>query len=436
MLDIKFIRENPEQVKKAISDKQLVGTVDIDKLLELDAEYRNLLQSVETHRALRNQLSKDISKVDSEAKEKLLEEATRVKEELVTMEKDLVELETQRLITLKKIPNIISPDVPFGLGEEDNVVVKTVGSPREFDFTPKDHMELGEALNLIDTKKASEISGSRFNYLLNEAVLMQFGIIQLVFDTLTSEKTMGELANSVGNPSSKVYSPVLPPVFMRTEIMDKMDRLNPADERYVFEKDGMVLVGSAEHTLGPLHMKETLKDEELPIRYIGYSTAFRREAGSYGKDTKGILRVHQFDKLEMESFSSPEMGQNEQDLIVAIQEYLLQKLELPYQVIAICTGDMGKPDYKQVDINTWIPSYNAYRETHTSDYMTDYQSRRLEIGYEHGGYVHMNDATAIAIGRILIAILENNQQADGSVLVPKVLQKYVGKEVITKRVKE
>ena len=430
MLDIKYIRENADIVKKAVHDKQLTGSVNIDKLLELDEKYRQLLQNVETHRALRNQLSKDIPLVSADEREKLIEEATKVKEELASYENEFSEIETERDNLLLKVPNIISEDVPYGVGEEDNVVIRTIGKPREFDFTPKDHIELGESLNLIDIKKASEVSGSRFNFLLNEAVLMQFALIQFVFDTLTSEQTVEELAKSVNNPSFKTFTPVLPPVFVRTGVMDKMDRLQPTDERYVFERDDIVLIGSAEHTLGPLQMHESLSDPELPIRYIGYSTAFRREAGSYGKDTRGILRVHQFDKLEMESFTTPEMGQAEQNLMVAIQEYFLQKLELPYQVIAISSGDMGKPDFRQVDINTWMPGYSAYRETHTSDYMTDFQSRRLNIAYESGGYVYMNDATAIAIGRTLIAILENYQQKDGSVIVPEVLRKYMGKDVI------
>jgi len=221
---------------------------------------------------------------------------------------------------------------------------------------------------------------------------------------------------------------------MRPSVMKKMDRLDPVEERYLIKDNDLVLVGSAEHTLGPLHMDEMLNEEDLPIRYIGYSTAFRSEAGSYGKDVRGILRAHQFDKLEMETYVPVEYGEVEQKFIVAIQEYLIQKLGIPYQLIQICTGDTGKPDYNQFDIESWIPSQGKYRETHTSDYMTDFQSRRLNIKYKTKDgdkkFVYMNDATAFAIGRILIAILENYQQKDGSVKVPDVLQAYVGKEVI------
>jgi seryl-tRNA synthetase len=212
-----------------------------------------------------------------------------------------------------------------------------------------------------------------------------------------------------------------------------MDRFDPIEDRYYLEKDNALLVGSAEHTLGPMHMDEVLTEKDLPIRYLGYSTSFRREAGTYGKDTRGIFRVHQFDKVEIESFTTSEHGDKEQELMVAIQEYLLQKLEIPYQVIMICSGEMGKPDYRQIDIECWIPGQGRYRETHTSDYMTDYQARRLNTKVSIKGkteFVHMNDATAIAIGRTIIAILENCQQKDGSVVIPKVLQKWVGKDKI------
>ena len=225
------------------------------------------------------------------------------------------------------------------------------------------------------------------------------------------------------------FIPVIPPVMVKSEIMKKMDRFDPIEDRYYLKEDDLLLVGSAEHSLGPILMDKTVKEEELPIRYVGYSTAFRREAGSYGKDTKGILRVHQFDKLEMESFTTSENGQSEQDLIVALQEYIVGQLGIPYQVVSICSGDMGKPDYKQIDIECWVPSQNKYRETHTSDYMTDFQARRLnaKVIRKDGNteLMYMNDATATAIGRMLIAILENYQQADGSVVVPEILRKYM-----------
>jgi len=229
---------------------------------------------------------------------------------------------------------------------------------------------------------------------------------------------------------AKPFTAVVPPVFMRPQVMNRMARLDPIEDRFFFEKDDLILIGSAEHTLGPLHMDETVKEEALPIRYVGYSTAFRREAGSYGKDTKGILRQHQFDKIEMESFTLPEDGLAEQELMVGVQEYLLQQLGLPYQVVLVCTGDMGFPDQRQIDIETWMPGQNTYRETHSADYVGGFQARRLNTRVKRADnsveHVHMNDATAFAIGRTLIAILENYQNEDGSVTIPEVLRPYMG----------
>ena len=227
--------------------------------------------------------------------------------------------------------------------------------------------------------------------------------------------------------------PVVPPVLIRPDVFEKMARLHPKEERYYIESDGIYLIGSAEHTLGPMHMNENFSEKELPIRYVGFSTSFRREAGTYGKDTRGILRVHQFDKVEMESFTTFQDSDREQEFFVAIQEYLVKSLEIPYQVVLMCTGEMGDPNYKQIDIEVWLPGEGKYRETHTSDHMTDYQARRLNTKVQSKGrteFVHMNDATVFAIGRTIIAILENYQQKDGSVLVPKVLQKWVGKKKI------
>jgi len=253
-----------------------------------------------------------------------------------------------------------------------------------------------------------------------------------------NEKVLKKIANSVERGySPKPFIPVFPPVLIRPEVFTKMARLSHADkdERYYLEKDDLYLIGSAEHTLGAMHMDETLREECLPLRYIGFSTSFRREAGSYGKDTRGIIRVHQFDKLEMESFTLAENSLKEQNFIVAIQEYLMQQLGLSYQVIMICAGDMGGPDARQIDINAWMPGEGRYRETHTSDMMTDYQTRRLatKVRRKNGAtdLAHTNDATAFAIGRMLVAIIENYQTKDGKITVPKVLQKYVGKKVIS-----
>ncbi len=435
MLDIKFIRDNRERVEKAVQEKKVVDKADVDLILSLDDEIRSITNELDALRQKRNELNKQIKSAKGDAERKTaIEQNTALKPKEKELEDKINERKLIFEAEILKLPNVTSERMPYGTSEEENQVIRTWGKVSTFDFEPKDHVDLGKSLGIIDVEKSGEISGSRFYYLMAEAALMQFGLVQLVFETLTNQNLIGELAKKVGSPFDRPFIPVVPPVMMKPEVMKKMDRLDPIDERYQLKNDDLILVGSAEHTLGPLHMNEIIDEKNLPIRYIGYSTAFRREAGSHGKDVRGILRVHQFDKLEMETYVPEEYGQQEQDLIVALQEYLVQQLEVPYRVIQICTGDTGKPDYNQYDIECWIPTQNQYRETHTSDYMTDFQARRLNIKYRtkdgEKKFVHMNDATAFAIGRILIAIIENNQQKDGSVRVPKVLQKYVGKEVI------
>jgi len=434
MLDIQFIRENKKQVQDAIKNKKIKEKVDVEELLKLHTEYKQVETQVVELRTRRNELSDQIRGSDDSKRQGFIDEATQIKAQLHKLEADLKNKKEKVDKLLLVIPNVTDPKMPVGVSEEDNQVIKKWGEIPEFDFEPKDHVDIGKTLDLIDVEKSAQISGSRFYYLKNEAVLLQFGIIQLVFNTLSNKTLLAEIAKEVGHPSPTIFSPIIPPVLMKPEIMKKMDRLDPIDERYVIPKDGLVLIGSAEHTLGPMHMDEIFEKDDLPVRYVGYSTSFRRESGSHGQDVRGILRVHQFDKLEMETYVSEEQGEVEQKFILAIQEYLVQQLEIPYQLVQICTGDTGKPDYNQFDIECWIPSQKKYRETHTSDYMTDYQARRLNIRYKVGEgkkkFVHMNDATAFAIGRILIAILENNQKKDGSVVVPQVLQDYVGKEVI------
>lgn len=420
MLDINFIRNNPEKVKSGIASKNANPSL-VDDFLVLDEEWRKLTKEIDDLRAEQKKFGN----------ERKIEEATKIKDKIQLLENDLKRIENNRQEILWQIPNLPSEDTPIGKDESENKILRKWGEPKQFDFKPRDHVELGELLGIIDIENASKISGARFNYLKGGAALLEFALIQYVFHTLTDAKLIKSFAAKVEkNYPSNVFVPVVPPVMIRSDVLHKMARLKPEEEKYYLPKDDLYLAGSAEHTLGPLHMDEIIPEEKLPIRYIGFSTSFRREAGSYGKDTRGILRVHQFDKLEMESFTVPEDSIKEQDFIISIQEYFMQSFEIPYQVVAICTGDMGGPDTKQIDIEAWIPSQNRYRETHTSDLMTDYQARRLNTKVRRKNnelqFVHMNDATAFAIGRTLIAILENYQQKDGSILVPKVLQEYVG----------
>lgn len=413
----------------------------VDRLLEVDKKRREITTEMEGLKATKNKTSRIIVEAkDIDEKKKIIGGMKELDVKSGILNKEQKELDQQFQSLIIMIPNIPDDDVPAGKDETENVILRKIGEPLEFSFKPKDHLEIGKELDLIDTETAAKVSGSRFAYLKNEAAILEYAIVQYVFRTLSDPAIIKKIADGIETGySASPFVPVVPPVMIKPDIYIKMARLDPGqeEERYYLQKDDQYLIGSAEHTLGPLHMDETIPEEKLPFRYIGFSTSFRREAGSYGKDTKGILRVHQFDKLEMESFTIPENSRKEQDFIVAIQEYLVNSLSIPYQVVAVCTGDMGGPDARQIDIECWMPGQGKYRETHTSDMNTDYQARRLNtrVRRTDGGVelVHMNDATAFAIGRILIAILENYQQEDGSVIIPEVLRKYTGFDKIERK---
>ncbi len=429
MIDLADLRVRPDAYQAAATNKGI--KLNVQEFIVLDERRRALIPLVEEMRARRNKVSKEVPQMKGEEKEKTIKEMKALGDELKTHEGELTAVEEKWKTMQLLVPNLPLPHVPVGLSEEENVVIRTVGKPRVFDFPVKDHVMLGKELDIIDVEQAAIVSGSRFAYLKGDAVRLQMAIIQMTFDILGNEKILAAVAKKAGlKVSTKPFVPVLPPVIMRRDVMDRMDRLQPEEQRYLLPEDGQVLVGSAEHTLGPYYMEKTFEAEQLPVRFIGYSTAFRREAGTYGKDMGGILRVHQFDKLEMESFTTADAGADEQQFIVALQEYLVQQIEVPYRVVQKCTFDIGKPNANGIDIDCWIPSQEKYRETHTSDYMTDFQSRRLGTHYTTAdgkrALVHMNDATAFAIGRTLIAILENHQQADGSIVIPKALRPYMG----------
>ncbi len=434
MLDIKFIRENKDIVKESARKKRV--EVDIDELLVLDEKRLELMKRTETLRAEQNAMSIRISpEKNEERRNQMIIEMKAVKDEFAILEDELKSVMEKLQKLMLAIPNIPSPDTPEGADESENVVLRMWGEIPKFSFTPKEHFELGEALDIIDIETAGKVAGSRFAYLKGDLARMQFAIVQYCFNVLTDTTLLESVAKEAGaNVKIKAFIPVVPPVFVRPVVQVKMARFMKPEDHYLFPDDDLMLVGSAEHTLGPMHMDQTFSEDDLPVRYIGYSTAFRREAGTYGKDTKGILRVHQFDKLEMEVFGLPENSIEEQNFLVALQEYLLRSLKLPYQVIAICTGDMGFPDYRQIDINTWMPGQNQYRETHTSDLTGGFQSRRLNTRVKRADGkaepVHMNDATFVAIGRLLIAIMENYQNEDGTITVPDVLIPFLNKNKI------
>ena len=427
MLDIRFVRENPELVQENTRNKGY--DVDISYVLELDAKKRALTGKVDELRERRNANAANMKGGVPEPAS--IEEGRAIKAELVEQETALTAVDADFTAMFKQVPNMATPDVPYGASEDENVVAKVVGQPTQFDFQPRNHADIANERGWLDKERAAKVTGSRFAYLKGDLVKLQFALIQYVINTLSDQTIIAKIAADAGVLASDTpFTPILPPLMIRTELYDAMDRLEPRDDRYKLEDDDLWLQGSAEHVMGSMHAGEVIDEAHLPIRYLGYATSFRREAGTYGKDMEGILRMHQFDKLEMESFSVAENGLNEHLLMVAIQEYLLASLGVPYRVIQKCTADIGKPNARGIDMEAWLPGQDQYRETHTADYMTDYQSRRLNtrVRRESGELelVHTNDATAFALGRAMIAIIENGQNQDGTIRVPAVLQPYLG----------
>ncbi|OGH15029.1 MAG: serine--tRNA ligase [Candidatus Levybacteria bacterium RIFCSPLOWO2_02_FULL_37_10] len=415
MIDIKFIRENPDKVQKGAGDKGI--KIDINQILDSDKTYRKLSESVQKLREERNKA----------AEKKDIEKGKEIKEKLDKQEQELRLAKEKLDDLLLKIPNPPLKDVPIG-DESKNKIIKKVGNPKKFDFAPRDHVEIGENLDLIDVKRAAKVSGTRFGYLKNEAVLLELALIQFVLEKLTKEG----------------FIPVVPPALIKKEITEKLGYWHgmkngiTSNEEYYWVQDPkenqeMYLIGTAEHSVVPMHKDEVFMGKDLPRRYIAFSPAFRREAGSYGKDTKGIFRVHQFDKLEMVSFVKPEDDEKERKRLLSLAEDLVSELGFSYQLVKLASQDMSFPAAETIDIETWIPSQKRYRETHSISTTTDFQARRLNIKYQDGAekkYVHILNGTAFAIGRTIIAILENYQKKDGIVDVPKVLQKYIGKTSI------
>lgn len=431
MLDPNFIRQNPEKVKKACKDKGVDLKI-VGDLTRIDRIRRTHIKLVEKKRQELNKAT-DLIKKEKDDKErlKLIAHAQRVKRELNKLEPQLKQNKKDYQNLILQIPNLPADDVKSGKDESENEVVKTQGEKPKFDFKAKNHLELGEKLDLIDVKRASKVSGTRFGYLKNEAVQLEFALIQYGLEVLLKEG----------------FTSVIPPSLTRIPLFHQLGySQHGGNEDYYLvydpkkenaqEEANYYLIGTAEHALVPMHKDEILNSKDLPLRYVGFSSAFRREAGTYGKDTRGIFRVHQFDKLEMVSFIAPqaESDRKENDYLLSLAERIVQGLNLSYQVVKMCSGDLGHPAARKYDIECWFPSENRYRETHSISTCTDYQSRALNIKYKtkdnKTDFVHILNGTAIAIGRTILAILENNQQKDGSIKIPEVLQKYVGKEII------
>ncbi|PIS34704.1 MAG: serine--tRNA ligase [Parcubacteria group bacterium CG08_land_8_20_14_0_20_43_9] len=415
MIDLKLLRESPDLIRQALKNRGV--DIDIEKILGLEKERRFIWREVEDLRSQRNEISSQKGKPAD------IETAKKIKGDLRVKEDQLKIIEQGFEALYALIPNIPLDDVPVGQSEEDKKVIREWGKAPKFDFEPKDHTEIGKGLDLIDAERAAKISGARFGILKNEAALMEFALINMAMDALLKEG----------------FTPIIPPTLIRPEMMQAMGYVDTEEdraERYFLEKDNLYLVGTAEQALGPMHQGEIFDKDELPKRYMGFSSCFREEAGSYGKDTKGIFRVHQFDKVEMFSFTKPQDSKEEHQFLISLEEKLMQKLGLPYRLVHLCTADMARPSASTYDIEVWIPSQKRYRELMSSSNCTDFQARRLGIRHKEGDkteFVHTLNATAFAMGRTIIAILENYQQKDGRVLVPKALRKYLGKKYIARQ---
>lgn len=431
MLDIRYIRENQDKVEQSAKNKNY--TVDVAKLAKLDDQRKELQAQADDLRRQRNELA-SASKGGKPTDDQITQ-GKELKDQLAKLESELDPIEQEYTALLKQVPNVADDDVPVGASEDENVVVAEWGEKPNFEFTPKSHWEIAEANDWIDKARAAKVAGARFAYIKGPLVELQMAIMQWVIKELSSRTVIAGIIkdNDLDLPDTP-FTPILPPHMIRTDVFDAMDRLEPRDDRYQvgMEEDDLWLQGSAEHTLGSMYADEVV--DELPRRFLGYATSFRREAGTYGKDTEGILRMHQFDKLEMETFSVADAGREEHKLMVAIQEHLMQQLELPYRKLQKCTADIGKPNARGVDLDAWMPGQDKYRETHTADFMSDYQSRRLNTRYRDADgnlqFVHNNDATAFALGRLMVAIIENGQTKDGDVVVPSILHPYLGRETL------
>ncbi len=415
MLDIKFIRENAEFIEQSAKNKGIL--VDVAHILAIDTKRLELQHQLQKLQEEKNTAAKE---VQGKPTPEQIEKGKKIKEALEIKQHALQAVDAELQEWLMKIPNPAKPDVKVGKNDTENDVIRKFKEPTVFAFAPKDHLELGELLDIIDVKRAGKVSGARFSYLKNEAVLLEFALVQFALDTLLKEG----------------FIPIVPPVLVKPEAMRGLGYMENGGEEDMFHiaNDNFILVGTAEHSVVTMHMDETFQKRDLPKRYVGFSTAFRREAGSYGKDTRGILRVHQFDKVEMVSFVPEGEDDKEHDYLLSLEEAFFQKLGIPYQVAKMCTGDLGFPAARKYDIEAWMPGQQKYREVTSVSTIVDFQSRRLRIKYHEGDskkYPSILNGTAFAIGRTIIAIIENYQQQDGSVAIPDVLQKYVGKKVIS-----
>jgi seryl-tRNA synthetase len=411
MLDLKAIREDPEQFRTGLARRGVAG--DLDQVLALDEEQRSLKVRVEELRAEQNRVSREVGRAAPEERQARIDSLRGVSDDLKELEPRLQEAEERLQALLARLPNLPHESVPHGETDDDNELVKAVGEPASFGFEPRDHVDLGVGLGALDIDRAVRTSGSRFVYLTGPAVWLQFALVRYALDLL----------------ADRGFTPVIPPVLVREEAMFGTGFL-PTDEAqlYVTREDDLYLVGTSEVPLASFRQGEILNPGDLPLRYCGYSSCFRREAGTYGKDMRGMFRVHQFDKVEMFSFTSPEASWEEHQMLVGLQEELVGGLGLPYRLMNVCIGELGGSAAKKIDLEAWLPGQGKYRELASCSNCTDYQARRLGVrvrGEDGNRPVHTLNGTAVAVGRMLIAILENHQREDGSVAVPEALHPYL-----------
>jgi seryl-tRNA synthetase len=416
MLDLKLIREDPDAVRSGLARRG--GSFPIEEILEVDARRRAAQARLDSLRAEQKKGGKLVSKMKDAEKDQLLERLKLLSDEIAGLELEQASSASDLNRLMLELPNVPHESVPEGATDDDNVELYKIGDPPSFGFEPKDHLDIGEALGIIDVERGARTSGSRFAYLKGAGAILWLSLLRYTLDLLAKEG----------------MTPVVPPVLVRREAMEGTGFL-PTDEQQIYKTadDDLYLVGTSEVPLAAMHMGEVLDEASLPIRYVGVSTCFRREAGAHGRDTRGIFRLHQFEKVEMFSFVRAGKSWAEHERLLAIEESILRALHLPYRAVNVCAGELGAPAAKKVDLEAWFPGQNRYREVTSCSNTTDYQARRLNcrIRTERGPeFVHTLNGTAVTSSRHIAAILENHQREDGSVAVPEVLTPYTGFNII------